>query len=155
MRDDQTAGSAAGSPSLLLFSATDTGSRRSVIVSRETDAVWCYLTAPGSMTPVADCWLLNLVDAPDSLHAYQHINGVPPATARFTSQPAAMAQPDTEDFSALWSQNGEAVAIAVRNRVLAYLQSTTTHGYCRYLLQAGPYGNPFDPERFTLLFPGV
>jgi hypothetical protein len=136
----------------LVFSATDTGSRRSVIVARETDAVWCYLTGPGSMSPVADCWLFNLVDAPETLLDYQNIDGVPPATARLTSQPSALVLPTTDEFSAVWSADGEAAAVAVRDRVLAFMLAREEHGYCRYLAVASPYGKPFDASLFAATF---
>ena len=136
----------------LVFSATDTGSRRSIIVAREIDSVWCYLTAPGSMSPVADCWLFNLVEAPETLVNYRGIDGVPPATARLTSQPSALALPPTEEFSAVWSSDGEAAAIAVRDRVLAFLLAPQEHGYCRYLNLASPYGKPFDADLFSRTF---
>lgn len=136
----------------LVYSATDTGSRRSVIVARETDAVWCYLTGPGSMSPVADCWLFNLVDAPETLLDYQNIEGVPPATARLTSQPSAMVLPTTDEFSAVWSPDGEAAAVAVRDRVLAFMLASEEHGYCRYLAVASPYGKPFDTSLFSATF---
>ncbi len=136
----------------LLYSATDTGSRRSVMVINEGDSVWAYLSAPGSMTPVSDSWMLNLIDAPDSLAAYRDNAQVPPATVRFTTQPNAMTAPETEMLSSIWSEDGEAVAVLVRDRVLAFMQANRKTGFSRFLSTSGPFGEPFDPALFNQLF---
>lgn len=136
----------------LLFSATDTGSRRSVMVINEGNSVWAYLTAPSSMTPVSDSWLLNLIDAPNSLAEYRDNGQVPPATQRFTSQPHAMTAPATEALSSIWSEDGEAVAVLVGDRVLTFLQSSRKTGFSRFLSAAGPFGDPFDHTLFGELF---
>jgi len=136
----------------LLYSATDTGSRRSVMVINEGDSVWTYLTAPSSMTPVSDGWLLNLIDAPDSLANYKDNGQVPPVTQRFTSQPNAMTAPATEVLSSIWSEDGEAVAVLVGDRALVFLQSSRKTGFSHFLSAAGPFGDPFDHDLFKQLF---
>jgi hypothetical protein len=122
------------------------------MVINEGDSVWTYLTAPSSMTPVSDGWLLNLVDAPETLANYRDNGLVPPATQRFTLQPNAMSAPATEVLSSIWSEDGEAVAVLVSDRVLAFLQSSRKTGFSRFLSAAGPFGDPLDHALFSTLF---
>lgn len=136
----------------LLYSATDVGSRRSIIVINEGDSVWAYLTAPSSLTPVSDSWLMNLIDAPTSLADYRDNGKVPPATVNFTSQDAAMMVPDTDMWSSSWSVDGEAVAVLARNRVLAFIRSSDKTGFSRFISASGPFGEPFDTDLFVALF---
>ncbi len=125
---------------------------KAVVLVDEGSSVWCYLTAPGGNHPIAECWILNTVEAPENLDAFDQTESAPPATRRFVADSAKRAVPAAEAVKFQWSEDGESVAIYVEQELLGFIAGNSPRGYSANLREEGPFGSPLDPELFSTLF---
>src|SRR5262249_18698401 len=138
--------------SQLLKSEQNLRSRRWAVVADEGDSVWLYLTAPDSERPVADCWLLNTVPAPEDLTAYREARSVPAATREFVGPHARGVVPDAGAVRFQWSVDGESVAVFVADELLGFIASGERRGFSIHLIAEGPFGRPLDQQLYASLF---
>ena len=135
-----------------LISEQHARSRRWAIVANEGDSVWLYLTEPDRERPVADCWLLNTIPAPEDLSAYRAARSAPAATREFAGPDARGVFPDASSVRFQWSADGESVAAFVTDELLGFIASGQRRGFSRHLVAEGPFGHPLDQQLYSRLF---
>ena len=136
----------------LFLSERHANSKKAVLLVDEGASVWCYLTESGGSRPIADCWLLNTVEAPENLDAFVQEKAAPPATRRFVADTAQRALPAAEAVQFQWSEDGESVAIYVEQKLLGFIARNNRRGYSANLSEEGPFGSPLDHDLFSTLF---
>ncbi len=127
-------------------------SNRNVVVVDEGSSVWCYLTEPNGDNPIADCWLLNTIDAPENLDDFGSSESAPPATRRYVTDAAKRALPSEASIKLLWSKDGESVAVYVGRELLGFIAHNIPRGFSTNLREEGPFGSPLDRELFSMFF---
>jgi hypothetical protein len=127
-------------------------SHRWAIFEDDGVSAWLYLTEPNLMRPVADCWVYNRIDAPPSAEIEKYRGGPPPACMGYAGPGAQYPRGETPQARLLWSDDGEGVAIVVDGVALGFILSGSKSGYSRHLLRTGPWGQPWDEQRYQALF---
>jgi hypothetical protein len=127
-------------------------SKKAVVLVDEGTSVWCYLTEPGESRPIADCWLLNTIEAPENVDALTQEESAPPATRLFVTDSAQRALPAAEAVSFQWSKDGESVAVYIEQELLGFIAGNDCRGYSANLRKEGPFGSPLDHDLFSNLF---
>jgi hypothetical protein len=127
-------------------------SRRMACIEDDGTSAWLYLTEPDSRKPVADAWVYNRIAAPpfDAIKAYR--GGPPPAAQGYASEQALCEDPSADEWSFIWSSDGEAVAIAKDGAPVAFIVLGRKGGYSRELVKDGPWGHPWSDELFHSTF---
>jgi hypothetical protein len=128
-------------------------SRRWAVFDDEGDSAWLYLTERDEPRPIADCWVYNRVPAPQPAEIARYRGGPPPACIGHAGPDARYQGPEPPVVRFLWSPDGESVAVWINGRELGYIVSGGRRGFSRHLLQAGPWGQPWDEPRYRAVFP--
>jgi hypothetical protein len=121
-------------------------SGRTVIVADEGDSVWAYLTQSGSLRIERDCWLFNTASAatdPDLEH-YRAASLPPPAPATIVTAAGVLAEPQAGRWNVRWSDAGDAAAVVLDGVDVGVMSVSEPRGMSRHLLEAGPWGRPWD-----------
>jgi hypothetical protein len=127
-------------------------SRRWAVFEDDGVSAWLYLSEPGVMRPVADCWVYNRIPAPPASEIEQYQGGPPPACAGYAGPDAQYPGIEPPQASVLWSEDGESVAIMVGDTVLGFIVAGSKRGFSRHLLNLGPWGSPWDEQRYQEIF---
>jgi hypothetical protein len=136
----------------LLVSEQNIRSHRWAVVADEGASVWLYLTESNGQRPVADCWLLNTVHAPKNLEAYSASKAPPPATRQYVDANAQAAAPRETAVRFQWSEDGESVAVFIKDEIFGFIAAGQKRGFSRHLVAEGPFGCPFDERLYGRLF---
>ena len=127
-------------------------SGRTAIIDRSGDALWFYLTDRESLSPQADCWLVNLDSSEQDLAAFREA-GLPPPAPLAVVDDSIPAAPDSLDRYRLeWSEDGEAVQALADDRTVAFIVAGYKQGFHLVLRVDCPWGNTFDAELHGRLF---
>ena len=139
--------------SSLFLSEQNQNSGRFVFLADEGTAVWMYLTAPNEQTIVADCWVHNLVPAPEDLTEYRGKDSPPPATKEFAKPGSFQPLPDPSSVQFVWAPDGESVSLFIGNVLYGFIAAGVKNGFSRFLIKSGPFGAPIDDLIYKALFP--
>jgi hypothetical protein len=127
-------------------------SRRWAVLEDDGLSAWLYLTAPGSESPVADCWIYNRVSSPESAESYMARGIAPPASLKVVTGDAVMQPAGAFEFHLEWSRDGESVALFFGESLMGFIASGQKHGYSRNLSKSSPWGNPLDEALYHSTF---
>jgi hypothetical protein len=121
--------------------STHQRSRRTAIIDVSGGALWLYLTEPGTLRPISDCWLTNLpwVSSPSSER-----HAPPPAPASVILDDAQPLPEAPQSYRLDWSDDGHAVQASTGGRSVAFVTASTKLGFHRDLHVSCPWGAPFD-----------
>ena len=86
-------------------------SRRLAVLEDDGTSAWLYMTEPDSRKPVADAWVYNRIAAPPAEAIKSYRGGPPPAAQGYASKAALCEDPSSHEWSFLWSEEGESVAV--------------------------------------------
>ena len=131
-------------------------SRRFAQFEDDGTAGYLYLTAPDEAKLVGDCWLYNRIQAPE-LSDVKKFRGSPPPAARGYAGPNAQrSEPPEGAVSFLWSPDGNAVSVLIADVPSGFLifGEAGHGGYSLHLVKEGPWGKPWNQERFKEVFDG-
>ena len=136
-----------------LFS-TNHQSRRTAIIDRAGEALWLYLTGPGDMSPVSDCWLANLAsNGPAlSIDELRASGSPPPAPDNALIESLAELPQDPAHYRVQWSRDGESVQALAGDRPIAFVTASEKAGYHLAIRVESPWGRPFDDSLHASLF---
>jgi hypothetical protein len=129
-------------------------SRRFAEFEDDGTAGYLYLTAPDEMKPVGDCWVYNRIPPPEPSEI-QKYRGLPPPAARgYVGPNAERPEPLEGSVCFLWSPDGNAVSVLIDGVPTGFLVfAEGGHGgYSLHLIKEGPWGKPWDEERFSEVF---
>lgn len=135
----------------ILLSENHPQSERWAIAQDNGTSVWLYLTERASQAIVADCWLWNRIADPGNLANYASQGLAPPAPKGIITAQGTVTDA-LPTVTTRWRWDGNAVALLVDNRAIAFISTDQQRGYCRHLRSVGPWGNPFDAKRYRRLF---
>ena len=127
-------------------------SRRFAVLEDDGNCAWLYLTEPDSRRPVADAWVYNRIEAPSTNDIKSYMGRAPPAAVGYVGNLAQCLEPQSHNWTFLWSVNGESVAIAKDGEPMAYILAGEKRGYSRELIKVGPWGSPWSVELFRKTF---
>ena len=136
----------------LFFDSQHAVSRRFVVFEDNGTSAWLYLTAPETRQPIADVWVYNRIPAPSTSAISSYRGGPPPAAIGFCSDAAMCETPADFEWSFVWSDDGESVAIAKEGIPVAYVLSGHKQGFSRELIKNGPWGNTWSEDHFARCF---
>jgi hypothetical protein len=127
-------------------------SRRLAILEDDGTSGWLYLCDVDSLKPVADAWVYNRIAAPAVETIQSYHRDPPPAAQGYASEHAFCKDPSAYEWSFIWSQDGESVAVAKDGEVVAFIVGGQKGGYSRELVQEGPWGHPWSEGQFRSTF---
>ena len=115
---------------------------------------YLYLTAPDSTNLVGDCWVYNRIPAPDHSETKKYRGSPPPASRDYAGPNAQQSEPPEAAVGFLWSPDGNAVSVLIDGVQTGFLVfgESGPGGYSLHLTKDGPWGKPWDQERFSRVF---
>ncbi|RMG67410.1 MAG: hypothetical protein D6722_13200 [Bacteroidetes bacterium] len=122
---------------------------RTVVVEATEQAVWAYLTEArrGAVTLAGIvCSLMEPLPDLAKAEAAMAAGGPPPLALPFASKEALQPVPSRTDFEIDWNEACEAVLIRMREIPWLVMVPSEGAAYSRALVQAGPYGLPWEDE---------
>ncbi|HEV3145752.1 MAG TPA: hypothetical protein VGZ47_17825 [Gemmataceae bacterium] len=127
-------------------------SRRLAVLEDNGTSARLYVTAVDSRIPVADAWVYNRIAAPPAEEIKSYRGGPPLAAQGYASKDALCEDPSSHEWSFLWSQDGESVAVVKDGEPVAFIIGGQKGGYSRELIKDGPWGHPWSEEVFRSKF---
>ncbi|QEL13939.1 hypothetical protein [Limnoglobus roseus] len=112
------------------------------------NSAWLYLTEARTDRVIADAWVYNRVPPPSLSQVASYRPAPPPAAEGYASADALCAEPTAYEWSLQWSADGESVAVLRDGVALGLIARGGRPGFSRLLVKAGPWGQPWDEERF-------
>ena len=116
--------------------------------------VWIYLSQPETTQPARACPAFVTATPPDFLD-WERVKqtGDPPGISKdVASDRALIEHPTPEDFSSVWSSDGESVAIRHRGDPIGMIITDQKRGHSKALRSSSPLGEPFDEALYTSTF---
>jgi hypothetical protein len=126
--------------------------RRFAVLDDDGTSAWLYITEPDSRKPFGDVWVYNRIAAPPTEAIKSYRGGPPPAAQGFASDDALCSEPMKQEWSFLWSPDGESVAILKNDAPVACIVAGMKRGYCRELIKDGPWGQPWSDKVYRETF---
>ena len=129
-------------------------SHRTAILEEMDGMVWLYLSQPQTTQPARDCPAFVTATPPDSVD-WERIKqtGEPPGiTKDIATGRALIGHPSPEDFSTVWSSDGESVAVRHRGEPICMIVVDQKRGHSKAVGRSSPLGEPFDEALFASTF---
>lgn len=136
----------------LFLESSHRDSRRLAIVEDNGVSAWLYLTESGTRRPAADAWVYNRIAAPPTKEIASYRGGPPPAAIGYASDSALCASPHLHEWSFIWSDNGDCVALTKDGDPVAFIVSAPKASYSRELIKDGPWGRRWSDSEFARVF---
>ena len=129
-------------------------SRRFAVFEEDETTAYLYLTAPDGAKPIGDCWVYNRIPAPERSEIEKYRVLPPPAARGYVGPNAERPVPPEGAIKFLWSPDGNAVSVLIEGVPTGFLVfGEGGHGgYSLHLIKEGPWGRPWDEERFREVF---
>jgi hypothetical protein len=134
-------------------------SHRWAVFEESDAAAYLYLTVPdergeGPAREMQDAWVYNRIPPPDVSELPQFHGDAPPVCDGYVlpSAPVHQDPVGAENVAFLWSEDGEAVAVAVLGVYQAFNVPSVERGFSRDLACDSPWGHPFDEVLFQQAF---
>ncbi len=129
-------------------------SHRTAILEEIDGMVWLYLSQPQTKQPARDCPAFVTATPPDTVD-WERIKqtGVPPTiTKDIATGRALIEHPSPEDFSTVWSSDGESVALRHRGEPICMIVADQKRGHSKAVGSSSPLGEHFDDAHFASTF---
>ncbi|MFO0950640.1 MAG: hypothetical protein U0835_05700 [Isosphaeraceae bacterium] len=129
-------------------------SRRHVLLDANRTCGWLLLTVPDEYRIERDAFAFSpglLVEVDQAVRAAK-AGDPPPLAADYATDEAIIREPDANDFTFRWSEDGESVAVLHQGSPLAMIVSGAPRGYSRALGRDGFYGHPWDQTVYERVF---
>jgi len=132
-------------------------SHQTAILEEMDGMVWLYLSQPQTTQPARDCPAFVTATPPSSVD-WERIKqtGEPPGlTKDIATDRALIEHPSPEDFSTVWSSDGESVAVRHRGEPICMIVAGQKRGHSKAVGSSSPLGEPFDDSLFASTFTSV
>jgi hypothetical protein len=138
----------------IVFEAQHPGSKRYAIVEQDGQTAYLYLTEKGVPKPIADAVCYSQIEPVEKLDWDKVAStGAPPSLSKeFASSSAYRSKVDHTKLKFLWSDDGNSVAVVYGDTPLAMIIEAKKPSYSNALKKSGPFGEPFDQQKFDLIF---
>lgn len=127
-------------------------SRRHATIDDDGCCAWLYLSEPETTRPIADVWVYNRIEAPPMEQIGSYRPNPPPAAVGYASSTALLLEPRKFQWTFIWSNEGESVALVRDGEPLAFILAGEKFGYSRLLVKDGPWGKVWSEEVFKATF---
>ena len=129
-------------------------SRRHAILSDDGTTAWLYLHNPTQDTvqtgPVEiACFVYNRIEPIIETEVQQYRPSPPPITKRYASQSAVCRQPDTHDWTIVWSNDGESAVLKKDGIPWCFIELATKRKRSKGIEIEGPWGAPWSEEAYA------
>jgi hypothetical protein len=113
-----------------------------------------YLSEEGSQKPVRDAFAYMKVPPINKETWKERMKAGEPPTlhTEIASQSAVIPKTKENDFSFLWSSNGQAVALLYKGQAIAFISLNEKYGFSKAVTKGSPIVNPWDKNLYELLF---
>ena len=138
---------------IFIHSHNPTSDRLAILEDNETVA-FLYLTHKGTQTPERDAIAYMRITPPDSASWKEMaVKGEPPVLSKeYSSTETVIHNPTAEDFTFLWSEDGESAVLVHKDRPIALVTSTRERGYSRSVSKENPLASPWNQQLYDSLF---
>lgn len=128
-------------------------SGRAAIVADNGRSCWLYLheRANGPVLRAVLCYSPIPPVTKAEFDSCVGRGGTPILISEYASPDAVIVERFPDDFAFRWRPDGEAVAVLVRDRVLAVATPEERHGSSVAVARSGPFGDPLVRERYAWL----
>ena len=132
-------------------------SHRFAILEEKNGTAWLYLTAADKPKPEKDV----VVFARSRLATLNDVRAVakkgqpPPLAKDYASKDALIRKPQGDEFTFLWSKDGQSVAVIHRGLPIAMILSNSKRGFAKAISKSGPFGEPWDQSAYERAFGGA
>ena len=136
----------------LFLSEQNTVARRYAVLKDDGQTGWLYLTHPDATQPMADVWVFNRVPPPRHEQIRSYAPSPPPAPVGYAGDFGLIEAPLKFRWLFIWSDDGEAVAVAKDGHPIAFILASRKHGFSRNLMRDGRWGMMWSEEAFEKTF---
>jgi hypothetical protein len=129
-------------------------SGRYAILEEYGEAGMLYLSEEGGQKPAKDAFAYMMVPPIDKETWKERMKGGGPPVlhAEIASQSAVITTTKEKDFSFLWSNNGQAVALLYKGEAIAFISINEKYGFSKAVTEKSPIVNPWDQHLYEQLF---
>jgi hypothetical protein len=127
-------------------------SKRWCILEDDGKSAWLYITEPENEKPVGDAFVYNRIDPIPKSRVKDYSEGPPPICESHASDQAQIKNPNASQFSFIWSNNGESVALLSESKPIAMIINSKKDGYSKAVALHGPWGHPWDQDLYDRIF---
>jgi hypothetical protein len=128
-------------------------SRRWAILEGNSNSAWLYLTEAGQPKPDKDAFVYSPIPPIKDLNIEDIKNGESPIlTESIASTSAVINSAQAEDFTFLWSTDGESVAVLHKSTPLAMITKDSKSGFSKSLSKESFFGNPWEQSIYNKYF---
>jgi len=113
-----------------------------------------YLSEKGNQKPAKDAFAYMKEPPIDKeLWKEKMKVGEPPVLhAEIASQSAVMSVTNENDFTFLWANNGQAVALLYKNQAIAFISLDEKYGFSKAVIEESPIVSPWNQNLYEQLF---
>ncbi|EGR1599178.1 TPA: hypothetical protein ACMDUI_004556 [Vibrio parahaemolyticus] len=138
----------------LLLSSYNEESERYAILDEYDQSGVLYLTKPDTQQPERDA-VAYIQYAPISEETWKQKMraGEPPKLHEgLVSEVGVIAKTAEQDFSFLWSADGNSVALLYKGAAIAFVTQSEKYGFSKAVVSDSPIVSVWDSEKFSELF---
>ena len=110
------------------------------------------MTAPGTQSISASCWIYNRVKAIAPAQLEEFRGSAPPTTQLVAGDQSLVTRPEASRMRFVWSDDGHSVGFIYMDVPLGFIANAQKFGYSRNLRMPSPWGNPWDEKLFRKTF---
>jgi hypothetical protein len=138
----------------ILIQSKNPTSGRIAVLEDDTTVAWLYLCDSEHQQPEKDAIVYMRIPPPEHVHwgELAKAGHAPYPSQEFATSTAVIANPKADEFSFLWSSNGQAVAILYQNNPIAFAAVSEQRGYSKAIAKACPLANAWSEAVYNSLF---
>jgi hypothetical protein len=135
------------------YSVNPTQEYQCVIEGNE-NCVWMYLHHLADESVIGDapiCSFVDLITLTKFKETFQR-GDAPPLVKEYSTEKAVIKDITNERISIKWSNDNRSVAALIDNAPFSMILKNGKMGYSQAILKKGPWGNPWDHEKYQRNF---
>jgi hypothetical protein len=124
------------------------------IIEGNDNSIWMYLHYLPDSSVIGDvriCSLVDLITLSRFKETYQK-GDVPPLVKEYSTDNAVIKDITNERISINWGYDNQSVAVSIDNAPFSMILKNEKYGYSKATLKKGPWGNPWDSEKYQTKF---
>ncbi len=126
---------------------------KSLYIEDNQKSAWAYLKKGIDGSILKDILIYSPIEPIAELNKREIYQGKPPILiSKYASSEAVLKNAQESAFNALWSNEGDSVAILYNNNPIAAMYSSEKRGYSKALSLVSSFGNPWSEELYNEYF---
>ena len=124
------------------------------VIEGNNNCVWMYLHHLSDKSVIADVPVCSL----DELMTLSRFNetsqrgDTSQLVNEFSTDKAVIKDITNEKISIKWGKDNQSVAVSIDNAPFSMILKNEKYGYSKATLKEGPWGNPWDSEKYLINF---